>query len=77
MNAGLDFYHPLAKRGLSLRAYSRDYLGMAENYACLRGAKRPSERALINLFRRLWKERRLILAARVGTAILWGGPSRG
>ena len=72
--AGIDFYHQLARRGLtySLRDYSSYYLGMAENYACLRGDRDPSERALINLFRRLWEERHYILAARVAWAILWG-----
>ena len=70
----LDFYRPLAQRGLttSLRDYSSYYLGMAENYACLRGERGPSERALINLFRRLWEERRFILAFRVAKAILFG-----
>ena len=73
-NAGIDFYHQLARRSLttSLRDYSSRYLGMAENYACLRGDRVPSERAMINLFRRLWKERHYILAGRVAWAILWG-----
>lgn len=73
MNAGIAFYTTLAERGLttSLRDYSSYYLGMAENYACLRGDRGPSERALINLFRRLWEERRYLLAARVARAILW------
>lgn len=73
-NAGIPYYPLLARRNLttSLRDYSSRYLGMAENYACLRGDRRPSERALINLFRRLWEERHYILAARVAWAILWG-----
>lgn len=72
-NAGIDFYHQLARRNLttSLRSYSSRYLGMAENYACLRGDRGPSERALINMFRRLWAERHYLLAARVAWAILW------
>jgi hypothetical protein len=79
MNAGINFYHQLTRAGActSLRAYSRDYLGMAENYACLRGERGPSNSALINLFRRLWAERRLILASRVARAILWGGLRHG
>ena len=72
-NADLDFYRALAERGLttSLRDYSSYYLGMAENYACLRDERGPSERALINLFRRLWEERHYLLAARVAWTILW------
>lgn len=74
-NVGIDFYPILAKRGLttSQRDFSSYYLGMAENYACLRGERGPSERALINLFRRLWEERRYWLAFTVARAILWGG----
>jgi hypothetical protein len=76
-NAGIDFYHQLARRNLttSLRDYSSHYLGMAPNYACLRGERGPSERALINLFRHLWEERRYILAARVAWTILWRCPT--
>ena len=72
-NAGIDFYHQLARRRLthSLRDYSSYYLGMAENYACLRGDRGPSERALFNLFRRLWEERRYFMALRVARAVLW------
>lgn len=74
MKTGPDFYHHLSRRKLtwSLRDYSSHYLGMAPNYACLRGEEGPSERALINLFRRLWEERHYILALRVAGAILWG-----
>lgn len=77
-NAGINFYPLLARRGLtpSLRDYSSYYLGMAENYACLRGDRGPSERALINLFRRLWEERHYLLAVRVASAILWGSTAR-
>lgn len=72
-NAGIDFYTLLARRGwtTSHRDYSSYYLGMAENYACLRGDRGPSERALINLFRRLWEERRYFIALRVARAVLW------
>ncbi|MFN3575075.1 MAG: hypothetical protein ACK4TR_16255 [Phenylobacterium sp.] len=77
-NADPDFYRTLSRRGLtsSLRDYSSYYLGMAENYACLRGERGPSERALIHLFRRLCEERRYLLAAKVAWAILWGEPAR-
>lgn len=73
MNADLDFYRQLERRGLctSLRTYSRDYLGMAENYACLRGERGPSERALVHLFRCLWEERHVLLALRVAHALLF------
>jgi hypothetical protein len=76
-NTGFDFYRHLSRRGLtsSLRDYSAYYLGMAENYACLRGERGPSERALINLFRRLWEEHRYLLAVRVAVVILWGDHS--
>lgn len=69
-----NIYHQLASRGLttSQRDYSSYYLGMSANYACLRGDRAPSERAMINLFRRLWAERHYILAARVAWLILWG-----
>lgn len=73
MKADPDFYHLLARRKLtwSLRDYSTHYLGKASNYACLRGDRGASERALIHLFRRLWEERHYILAMRVAWAILW------
>lgn len=79
MNTGSDFYPLLAQRGLttSQRDYSSYYLGMAENYACLRGDRGPSARALINLFQRLWEERRYLLALRVARSLLWGGDAAG
>lgn len=79
MQAGKNFYQELRRKGCtdSLRDYSRRYLGMAENYACLRGERVPSDRALVHLFQRLWCERRLLLAARVAHAILWGGSRDG
>jgi hypothetical protein len=72
-DTGIDLYHQLARRNLtsSQRDYSSHYLGMAENYACLRGDRGPSERAMINLFRRLWGERHYVLAMQVAWAILW------
>jgi hypothetical protein len=72
-NTGIDLYHELFRRGLtrSLRDLSSYYFQMAPNYACLRGDRSPSERALINAFRRLWEERHFILAMRVAWAILW------
>ena len=70
---GRDLYHWLARRNLSpsLRDFSSYYLGMAENYACLRSDRPPSERALIHLFRVLWEEGHYLLAVRVAWAILW------
>ena len=49
-NAGIDFYHQLARRNLttSLRDYSCRYLGMAENYACLRGDRAGQHSIRIN-----------------------------
>lgn len=72
-NTGIELYRHLAQRKLthSLRDFSSYYLGMAENYACLRGDRPPSERALIHLFRRLWREGHYVLAVRVAWAILW------
>lgn len=73
MTTDQNIYHQLARRCLttSQRDFSRYYLGMADNYACLRGDRPPSERAMINLFRRLWDERHYILAAKVAWLILW------
>lgn len=72
-NTGIDMYHELSRRGLtwSQRDLSSYYYQMAPNYACLRGDRSPSERALINAFRRLWEERHYILALKVAWAILW------
>jgi hypothetical protein len=70
---GIDFYLVLSKRGLtpSLRHYSSHYLGMAANYACIRGDRPPSAYALLNLFSRLWEEQRILLAVRVAYHILF------
>ena len=78
-NADIELYRSLARAGLasSLRKFSAHYLGMAENAACLslqRGGF--SQRALTNLFRRLWEERRYLLAIKVARVILWGGIAR-
>ena len=50
-----DIYFDLRQRGLvaSLRGFSRDYLGRAENYAADRGLYRCSAGALLNLYKRL------------------------
>lgn len=78
-NTGSNFYHELESRGLvvSLRDYSSYYLGMAENYACLRGERGPSARGLINLFQRLWEEHRYLLALRVARHLLFAPPEGG
>ena len=69
----LEIYHLLSRRGLthSLRDFSQFYLGMAPNYACIRGNRPASEHAMVHLFRRLWAERRFILAAQIGWIILF------
>ena len=50
-----DIYFDLWQRGLvaSLRGFSRDYLGRAENYAADRSLDRCSAGALLNLNKRL------------------------
>ncbi len=50
-----EIYGALRERGLvaSLRRFSRDYLGRAENYAADRGLDRCSAGALLNLHKRL------------------------
>ncbi|MBD0272902.1 MAG: hypothetical protein ICV73_13360 [Acetobacteraceae bacterium] len=50
-----DIYGTLKERGLvaSLRRFSRNYLGRAENYAADRGLDRCSAGALLNLYKRL------------------------
>ncbi len=62
-----DIYRDLRERGLvhSLRRFSRDFLGRAENYAADRGLDRCAPAALVNLHRRLGAERQADLQARV------------
>ena len=50
-----DIYGTLRERGLvaSLRRFSRDFLGRAENYAADTGLDRCSAGALLNLHKRL------------------------
>lgn len=69
-----QIYEHLARRDLvdSYRGMCREYLGTAENYACLGPDGIPSLRVLIFLFRRLWVERHLLLAVEVAFSILWG-----
>ena len=77
VNTDLDLYRELERRGLttSQRDYSSYYLGMSENYACLRGDRAPSERAMIHLFRRLWEDRHVFLALRVAHHLLFAAPT--
>lgn len=71
----MNIYQELSRKGLtsSQRDFSSYYCGMAENYTSLRGDRGPSKTALVHLFRRLWSEGHLILAARVALVVLWGG----
>ena len=69
----MDIYHHFLERGLtdSRRHFSSAWLGRAVNYLCLRSGRGPSADALIELFQTLWREGRLVLAARVAWAVLW------
>lgn len=69
----MDIYHHFERLGLtdSRRHFSSAILGRAANYLCLRGERGPSADALIELFQTLWREGRLMLAARVAWAVLW------
>ena len=62
-----DIYGTLRERGLvaSLRRFSRDFLGRAENYAADGGLHRCAPSALVNLHRRLGAEQQADLQARV------------
>ena len=73
----MSIYHHFERVGLtsSKRHFSRVWLNRAENYLCLCGARGPSVDALVQLFRRLWRERRIVLAARVAFEVLWRKPS--
>ena len=70
-----DIYLDLRERGLvaSLRRFSRDFLGRAENYAADRGLDRCAPAALVNLHRRLGAERQADLQARVLEHLLQHG----
>lgn len=72
----MNIYQHFLALGLcdSRRHFSSAWLNRAENYLCLRGDRGPSADALIELFQTLVREGRLILAARVGWAILWLKP---
>ena len=78
MNTGIDIYHHLARRKLtwSLRDCSTHFLGMNASYLAQRGDRELSERAMINLFQRLWEERRFLLCWKVARLILFGGAAR-
>ena len=70
-----EIYGALRERGLvaSLRRFSRDYLGRAENYAADRGLDRCAPAALVHLHRRLGAERQADLQARVLERLLQHG----
>lgn len=72
----MDIYQHFHRHGLcgSKREFSSAILSRAENYMCLRGERGPSADALIELFQTLWREGRLMLAARVAWAVLWLKP---
>ena len=70
-----EIYGALRERGLvaSLRRFSRDYLGRAENYAADRGLDRCTPTALVHLHRRIGAERQADLQARVLECLLQHG----
>ena len=70
-----DIHLDLRERGLvaSLRRFSRDYLGRAENYGADRGLDRCAPAALVHLHRRLGAERQADLQARVLERLLQHG----
>lgn len=70
-----DIYEAAKARGLtrSLRHFSRDFLGMAENYATDTGLARCSADALLNLHRRLGEFRQTDLQERVVDRLLAAG----
>ncbi|WP_292089546.1 DUF6626 family protein [Brevundimonas sp.] len=71
--SGMTIYHHFLERGLtdSRRHFSSAWLCRAENYLALRSGREASADALVELFQTLWREGRLILAARVAWAVLW------
>ncbi len=78
MNTDLNIYHELERRNLthSRRHASRELFGGADNYLCIRGDRGPSERALIHLFQKVWRQHPL-LALRLAKRILWGAQLHG
>lgn len=68
-----QLYDLMAERGLtkSRRHFSREWLGAAPNYACLRGDRLPSDSAMLHLIRGLLNHRRYILAAYVLRVLIW------
>ena len=72
-HADSSIYTRFHRRGLtsSQRHFSAHWLGTADNYLCLRGDRGPSAAVMVGLFQRLWREGRLLLAVKVGWAILW------
>ena len=70
-----DIYGTLRERGLvrSLRRFSQDFLGRAENYASDRGLDRCAPAALVHLHRRLGAEQQVDLQARVLERLLQHG----
>ncbi|MDZ4362104.1 DUF6626 family protein [Brevundimonas sp.] len=72
----MDIYRHFLSLGLtdSHRHFSSAWLNRAENYLCLRADRGPSADALIELFQTLVREGQLMLAVRVGWAVLWLKP---
>ena len=70
-----DIFQTLRQRGLvaSLRRFSRDFLGRAENYAADRGLDRCAPAALVHLHRRLGAEKQADLQAPVLERLLHPG----
>ena len=70
-----EIYGALRERGLvaSLRRFSRDFLGRAENYAADRGLDRCAPAALVHLHRRLGADKQADLQARVLERLLQHG----
>ena len=68
-----SLYKLMAGCGLttSRRHFSREWLGAAPNYACLRGDRLPSDTAMLHLIRKLLERRRYILAAQVMRMLVW------
>lgn len=74
-----DIYEAAKARGLtrSLRHFSRDFLGMAANYASDTGLARCSADALLRLHRRLGELRQADLQERVVDRLLAAGARGG